>query len=86
VVYNDPALFNLLGGRKAMIESPLVQDILAEVRREDILTFLKSRFGTAVAELEADLKTIEDGARLSELVKLAASCRSLKGFRKHLSP
>jgi hypothetical protein len=69
-----------------MIESPLLQEILAEVRREDIVTFLKSRFGIAAAELEADLKAIEDGDRLNELIKLAASCRSLKSFRKRLSP
>jgi hypothetical protein len=83
--YNDPGLFNLLGGRRAMIESPLLQEILAEVRREDIIAFLTSRFGSAAGELEADLKTIEDEARLNELIKLSASCRSLKSFRKELS-
>jgi hypothetical protein len=69
-----------------MIESPLIQEILADVRREDILTVLTSRFGIAVHEIEADLKTVEDAERLNELIKLSASCRSLKSFRKQLSP
>jgi hypothetical protein len=88
--YNDPGLFNLLGGRRAMIESPLLQEILAEERlqatREAILTVLTSRFGIAAREVEADLKSIEDGDRLNELIRLSASCRSLKSFRKRLSP
>jgi hypothetical protein len=88
--YNDPRLFKILGGQKAMIESPLLQEILAEerlqARREAIVTVLTSRFGSEGAEFEADLKAIEDGDRLNELIKLSASCRSLKSFRKQLSP
>ncbi len=92
--YNDPKLFNILGGRRAMIESPLLQEILAEERleaqrqtmRKAIVAILTSRFGSEAAELEADLKAIEDGDRLMELITLSASCRSLKSFRKQLSP
>jgi hypothetical protein len=69
-----------------MIESPLLQEILADVRREDIVTVLTSRFGSGAAELQVDLKSIEDGDRLNELIRLSASCRSLKSFRKNLSP
>ena len=72
-----------------MIESPLLQEILAEERlqtqREDIIAFLTSRFGSEARELEADLKAIEDTERLNELIKLAATCRGLKSFRKQLS-
>jgi hypothetical protein len=92
--YNDPRLFKILGGRKAMIESPLLQEILAEerllARREAVLkalvTILTSRFGSEAAELKADLKAIEDEDRLNELIKMSATCRSLKSFRKHLAP
>jgi hypothetical protein len=68
-----------------MIESPLIQEFIAEARREAIVTVLTSRFGISAGEVEADLKGIEDGDRLNELIKLAASCRSLKSFRKHLT-
>ena len=50
------------------------------------MILVTSRFRSEAAELEADLKTIEDGDRLNELIRLSASCRSLKSFRKHLSP
>jgi predicted transposase YdaD len=88
--YNDPRLFNILGGRKAMIESPVLQEIIAEGRvqgrRESLVAVLTTRFGAIGDELESDLKSIEDEARLNELIKLSASCRSLKSFRKHLTP
>ena len=68
-----------------MIESPLVQEFIAETRREDIMAFLTSRFGTEAGELASELKAIEDADRLSELIKRAGSCRSLKSFRKLLA-
>ena len=33
--YNDPRLFQILGGREAMIESPVLQEFLAERTREN---------------------------------------------------
>jgi hypothetical protein len=77
-----------------MIESPLLQEIFAEERQQarreatlhSLLILLTSRFGSEAAELEADLKAIEDGDRLMELIKLSASCRSLKSFSKQVSP
>jgi hypothetical protein len=84
--YNDFRLFDLLGGRKAMIDSPLLQEFIADARREAVVTVLTSRFGITAGDVEADLKTIEDAERLNELLRLAASCRSLKSFRKQLSP
>ena len=72
-----------------MIESPLLQEIIAEerlkVRRKAIVTVLTSRFGMPAAEVETDLNSIEDDNRLEELIGLAVSSRSLKAFRKHLS-
>ena len=32
--YNDPRLFQLLGGREAMIESPVLQELKDEWTRE----------------------------------------------------
>ena len=68
--YHDPKLFQLLGGRKAMIESPLLnelkaewtRDLKAEWTRRDILKILEARFGIAARALEAELKTVRRGS------------------------
>jgi hypothetical protein len=95
--YHDPKLFQLLGGRKAMIESPLLDELKAEWTREatreatrettrkNILKILEARFGIAARALEAELKTVDED-RLDDLLSLAATCRTLASFRKQLSP
>ncbi|MFI5459027.1 MAG: hypothetical protein ACHRXM_26660 [Isosphaerales bacterium] len=94
--YNDLTLRErlaaLLGGRQAMIESPILQEIIAdntrktatETRQKDILNVLVARFGDMAETLEDELKAV-DVNRLDALVKLAAKCRSLASFRKQLS-
>ena len=48
--YNDEMLFQILGGREAMIESPVLQELREEWTREtmikDLMAFLVGRFGT----------------------------------------
>jgi len=66
-----------------MIESPVIQEILAERQREYILKFLEARFGAAAQALDTELKTVKD-ERLDEVIKLAATCRSKASFRKKL--
>jgi hypothetical protein len=87
--YNDPKLFQILGGRKAMIESPLMQELKEEWTREavieDLMAVLVGRFGTKAQALETEIKAIDDAARLRELVKHAATCRSLSSFRKRVA-
>jgi hypothetical protein len=81
----------LLGGRQAMIESPIYQEIVAEskregaieTKREDILDFLVGRFGPAAKDLEVELEAV-DFDRLRDLVKFAGKCRNLASFRKRL--
>ncbi len=72
-----------------MIESPLVDELKAEWTREMLLKavidILVARFGPRAEGLETELKAIGDEARLKELVKLAATCRTLSLFRKQLS-
>ncbi len=82
------------GGRKAMIESPVLQRLLQETKQEtrqetkqqDILRLLVLRFRIAAADLEAELSSIDDEERLDLLFDLAATCSDLDSFRKHLSP
>jgi hypothetical protein len=92
--YSDPKLFEILGGQKAMIESPLLQELKAEwpqeamrkAKIEDLMTFLVGRFGSKAESLETEIKAIGDEARLKELIKYAATCRTLGSFRKQLAP
>jgi hypothetical protein len=81
----------LLGGREAMIESPIYQEIVEEserngeirARQQDILDVLDSRFGAAAQDLEVELKAVEFD-RLGDLLRFAAKCRNLASFRKRL--
>jgi hypothetical protein len=90
--YNDPSLFQLLGGREAMIESPVLQELKAtwtreaanETERQAIVRVLVARFGEKASALKAELDTIDDKSRLEALITLAARCRNLEAFRKRL--
>lgn len=86
--YNDSRLFELFGGRKAMIESPVLQELKAEWTREttckDVVRFLTARFGAEAHQLETELNSVDD-EHLGNLVELAATCPDLDSFRKHLS-
>jgi hypothetical protein len=81
----------LLGGRRAMIESPLYQEVVAEAerkgaieaRRQDIMDILEGRFGPPARELEIELAAVEFD-RLRDLHTLAVKCRNLAAFRKRL--
>jgi hypothetical protein len=91
--YNDSRLFQMLGGRETMIESPILQELRAQwtregaldARRADIARILRARFGVSAQELEPVLKEIDE-AQLDDLLDLAVTCRSLASFRKKLSP
>ena len=84
-------LRELLGGREAMIESPLYQEIVEEAKREgateamqqDILDLLEIRFGPQAKDLEVELKAVAFD-RLRELHRFAATSRNLAWFRKRL--
>jgi hypothetical protein len=87
--YNDPGLLNILGGRKVMIESPLIEELvqerLAEQRQGDIGTILKDRFGSVPADLAHQLKTITDQERLAALFAWALRCPDLEAFRVRMA-
>ncbi|MFI5458416.1 MAG: hypothetical protein ACHRXM_23545 [Isosphaerales bacterium] len=73
-----------------MIESPLIEELKAEWTHEtmikSVIDVLVARFGPKAERLEIELKTVGDEARLRELVKYAATCRTLNSFRKQLAP
>ena len=96
--YNDPALIGILGGREAMIESPILQELKAEwsreaaraaareARQQDLLDFLDARFGSEAEGLAGDVRALSDEAQLADLVRFAAVCPDLDAFRARLGP
>jgi hypothetical protein len=85
---NDAKLFEILGGRKAMIESPLLDELKAEWTREatrnNIVRILTTRFGVKDDKLQVALEAVDDNERLGDLLEHAARCRNLESFRKRL--
>ena len=82
--YNDARLLSLLGGKQAMIESPVLQELLAETRHRDILRVLGARFGAVSPEIADSLRSIQDQAKLDDIVDWASRCPSLDAFRTRL--
>jgi hypothetical protein len=82
--HTDPDLLALLGGKRVMLESPLIRDLLAENTQEAILKFLRARFGGVPLEVEKRLRRYKSEKRLNDLVEYAATCRDLKAFREKL--
>ena len=87
--YNDPNLIQFLGGRTAMIESPILQELKAEwtsdAKHQDLAMILDARFGAEAEQLSAELEAIADEARLNTLVRAAATCPDLDAFRSLLN-
>jgi hypothetical protein len=95
--YNDPRLFQKLGGQKAMFKtgSPLLREIVEEETRKAarkarrgmaesaVTTVLAARFGPEAGEAKADLKAISDEG-LKELLRLASTCPDLASFREQI--
>jgi hypothetical protein len=83
--YNNRELLRILGGRQAMIESPLIQELLAEKKQEWIGTILRNRFETVPTEVINMLKTVEDEGALDDLMQWAVRCPDLEAFRVRLA-
>jgi hypothetical protein len=83
--YNDVDLLTILGGRKVMLESPLIQDLLADRAHQYIGTVLEARFGDVPHDLVEGIESVVDEKRLKGLVRLAASCPDLDTFRSAMA-
>jgi hypothetical protein len=90
--YNDPKLFQILVGREAMIESPVLQEFVADrtrdailqATRQSILQVLGARFGQDALAFRTALDAVEDDGTLDELTKQSATCQDLAGFKQEL--
>jgi hypothetical protein len=81
-----PRLFQILGGPKAMIESPLLKELIADNTRANILKFLVARFGPDARKLRTALGAINGDKRLASLIDQSARCPDLESFKKLLEP
>jgi len=88
--YNDSRLFQILGRRKAMIESPVLKELMAENTRKtmqaSILEVLAGRFGREARSLRPALKAIEDDKQLKNLLNQCGKCPDLESLKKLLEP
>jgi hypothetical protein len=79
----------LLGGAEIMIESPMIQELIAERTRQTlhwtILKLLENRFGPVPAEVSAAVRVVQDQTALETLFDHAASCPDLDSFRARTS-
>jgi len=86
--YHDPQLLHILGGPQAMIESPLIQELLEQrskqVRNEDLLLILTERFGAIPESVASAVKAIQNDAELPALIRFAAICPDLDAFLRRL--
>ncbi|MBV9123092.1 MAG: hypothetical protein JO112_07030 [Planctomycetes bacterium] len=79
--YNDPQLLTILGGKPAVLEYPIVQEIVAEKLQRMVLDILEVRFGSIPQEVVEELRAIVDEEKLHHLNKLAASSPDLNSWR-----
>jgi hypothetical protein len=98
--YNRADLLAFFGGKRIVIESPLIDEIVTEavdkavakavakatisVTQGAVLTSLRSRFGPLPQEVTSAVRAVEDTARLDDLVAFAAVCPDLAAFRTRL--
>jgi hypothetical protein len=67
-----------------MIESPLLQKMMAGAWHRSILDLLKDRFGTTPREIMKPLRAVLDEKKLRKLNLLAAKCPDLEAFHEAL--
>jgi hypothetical protein len=72
-----------------MLESPLIDEIVAERTRETghqyILTVLETRFGEIPQDVKEAITSVSDDAQLRNLVREAAACPDLDAFRTRIA-
>ncbi|MDA1015257.1 MAG: hypothetical protein O3A00_12490, partial [Planctomycetota bacterium] len=90
--FDDKSALKILGDRNVLIETPLIKELMDEGRIkgkiegkiEDIISVMGFRFGAVSEELGLRLKQISDTDRLSELLRVAVTCKSTKAFEREL--
>jgi hypothetical protein len=71
--------------KRAMIESPLINEIVAERTQNNIVEVLRARFDEVPEGIIERLRKITADKKLTTLIKYAVQCPSLESFRKRLT-
>jgi hypothetical protein len=86
--FDRPEWLDILGGSKAMIESPFIQGIVEESGRTGkvqlIVHILQDKFGPVGPAISAGLGEVKDNDKLMALGAWAARCNSLQDFDDRL--
>jgi hypothetical protein len=82
--FPNPELLSILGGQRTMIESPLLQKMMAGRSQDIILAILKDRFGTVPRDVTKLLRAVLNEKKLTALSVLAGKCPDLGSFREAL--
>ncbi len=86
--YNDPRLLSILGGKEAMIDTPLMREIITEQHalktHRIILNLLRDRLGDVPPEVEAAVRSVQDEDQLDRANRLAARAADYATFRREL--
>jgi hypothetical protein len=67
-----------------MIESPMLQKLIAEKLNKAIQEVLKVRFGSVPRDVNRHLSEILHERKLTHLIGIAAGCDNLEAFREAL--
>jgi hypothetical protein len=67
-----------------MLESPLIDEIVADRAHRHVLTVLETRFGEIPQEVMDAVNSVSDDERLSDLFRKAAACADLDAFRSQI--
>jgi hypothetical protein len=67
-----------------MIESPLIQELRADLLHDAILEVLKDRFGSVPRDISKRLRAILDEKKLKKLTVAAARCADLAAYHEAL--
>lgn len=78
--YKDERLLALLGGKKTMLEFPIIQELLAERSHMHILRLLRGRFGEVPQTVVERLNEINKEETLDALNEYAGLCPDLNSF------
>lgn len=68
-----------------MIESPLIQELIADKLQRAIVAVLEGRYRTVPPEAASALRAVTDEQQLMELLRLAGRCSDLESFQSHLT-
>jgi len=83
--YDEDVLNLYFGGEEKMIEFPAIQNLVAKARHNDILRYLRSRFGALPEDVEGGVRAISDMRALDGLFDHMADCETLDEFRQLLA-